>query len=157
MYYADVFVRSSLKPAWQALLNYEAWNPTFVGAQVEPVRGIRGSEDELVLISKKVPGHAALPRFYAQTVKVIPGRRIVWYVHATDEQAYQGQKDAFRNFVDFGLTEESGGVRFSVAYYAQNRLAGDLLASERESMDPSLREMTAAFREHCETGQRFGG
>src|SRR5262245_58205337 len=104
VYYAESLVNCTLRKAWKIMLDYQSWNPTFAEAEVIPVRGEPSTEGELVLIRKSltdVKGEP-LPQFYAETVKVVPDRRIVWYV-------YPKEGDAFRNFVDFGLTEVAAG------------------------------------------------
>jgi hypothetical protein len=152
VYFAASFAKCKLNHAWAVLLDYERWNPTFVGAKVTPIKGTARSEGEVVLISKTPSDskHESFPEFYCETVTVVPGRRIVWYVYAKDGHTYQDQNDPFRNFIDFGLTEESGGVRFNIYYYAQNRLSGNLLSSEREFMQPLLHEIATAFSAYCE-------
>jgi len=152
VYFADSFVKCKIAHAWGVLLEYDRWNPTFAGAQVTPIRGTARSEGELILVSKKSsdPKGEPFPEFYCETVKVVPGRRIVWYAYAKEGHRYQNQKDPFRNFIDFGLTEEPGGVRFDIYYYAQNRLSGESLSTERGFMPPLLRDIAAAFRDYCE-------
>jgi hypothetical protein len=145
-----------METAWRILLNFEAWNPTFVGATVTRVRGNASSVGEILLITKTYsdPKGEAFPEYYAETIKVVPGRRIVWYCYAKDGLTYHGQKDPFRNFVDFGLTSGSNGVRFNINYYAQNRQSADRLAREREFMESTLQEVAAAFSSYCQRDSR---
>jgi hypothetical protein len=153
VYFDETVVHCDIATAWEILVDYEAWNPTFVGAQVTRIEGTPRSEGERVRIHKTYsdPLGDAVPEFYAETVKIVPGRRIVWYCYAREGHTYQNQKDPFRNFVDFGLTElPSGGVRFAIFYYAQNRLSGESLSREREFMRSTLLGSVTAFRDYCE-------
>jgi hypothetical protein len=158
VYFADIFVKCKLDHAWKRLWEFERWNPTFAGAQVTSIKGEARGEGEVILVSKRLsdPAGEPFPEFYCETVKVVPGRRVVWYAHAEKGHKYQGQTDPFRNFIDFGLTEEPGGVRFNIYYYAQNRLSGNALSAERAAMSPLLQDIVAAFRKHCETTRASG-
>jgi hypothetical protein len=146
VYYGESLVRCKIDYAWKVMLDYQAWNPTFVGAEVMPVRGDYRTEGELVLIKKSLSDvHGEpLPQFYAETIKVVPRRNIVWFV-------YPVEGDDFRNFVDFGLLEGPAGVTFRIDYYAQNRLSGDLLLKERTQSQATLQHTADAFKEYCET------
>jgi len=146
VYYAEVKVNCPLEKAWKILLDYEAWNPTFIGAQVVPVQGPRRAEGELVLIEKSLSNTNGepLPAFYAQTIKMVPRSHIVWYV-------YPKEGEAFRNFVDFGLTEARSGVGFNIYYYAQTVTSGDLLIQQRKDSEAMMQTVALAFKKYCET------
>jgi len=157
-YFAATVVKADRDYAWRALLSYERWNPSFVGAQVTRLRGSPGTEGELVLISKTVSEQQgeAFPPFYCETVRALPGHRIVWYVYAKERHSYRGYEDPFRNFVDFGLMELPDGLHFTIAYYAQNRLAPDNLSQERGFMQPLLDDIATAFSKYCESTGSLG-
>lgn len=152
VYYAEILVNCTKEKAWKAMLDYQAWNPTFIGAQVTPVCGKPGTEGEVVRIGKQLSdvNGDPLPEFFAETVKVVPERHIVWYVHPKEG-------DAFCNFVDFGLVEAGGEVKFQVLYYEQNRLSGSVLLRQREQFEATLLAVAAAFKSYCETGARPAG
>lgn len=153
VYYLEIDVKCDLRRAWNLMLDYEAWNPSFVGAKVTLVRGQRQTPGELVLIVKSASAlkesGAPLPEFYsdiefyAETVKMDPPSRLVWYL-------YQKGGDTFRNFVDFSLAEESGGVRFVIHYYAQDRLPEAALIRHRADTEAALQGIAAAFKNYCE-------
>lgn len=145
VFFVECVITCPIEHAWKCLLDYKAWNPSFVGAQVIPIRGAPSSEGEVVLIRKKVPrpDGKMSPEFYAETVKIIPYRRIVWYVHPKDG-------NTFRNFVDFGLTEVANGVKYNVCYYAQHPLSGEALKIERMGNEDALPKYAQAFKEYCE-------
>jgi hypothetical protein len=136
-----------LEKAWKILLDYEAWNPTFAGAQVVSIRGRWRTEGELVLIKKSLAGidGQSLPEFYAHTIKIVPRRHIVWHV-------YPKEGEDFQNFVDFGLLAEGSGVRFTINYYALSaEVEEDRLAEENRAREVTLRSVASAFKTYCET------
>jgi hypothetical protein len=152
IYFAESWVQCPLDFAWEVLLDYEAWNPTFVGAQVQPVKGERRKVGEIVLIKKQLTyaNGEPLPEFYAETVAVIAPRRIIWYVHPAAGHS-------FRNFVDFGLSEVDRGVRFNINYYAQSARYGELTEQQRQALQQerlqsvqSLQHTADAFKQYCE-------
>jgi hypothetical protein len=154
IHYAESYVACSLQQAWNLVLDYPSWNPSFVGAEVIPVSGPRGGEGEVVQIKKQLKAVTgdSLPPFYAKTVKLVPLRHIAWYVYPME-----GDAETFRNFVDFGLSEVAQGLRFSVNYYAQARLTADLLSKQRAERDASLGRLVLAFKRHCEGAGRSIG
>lgn len=145
VYYAEAEVECSLEQAWAVLIDYQSWNPTFAsGATVRHVSGIAGAEGEVVEISKTlldVTGEQ-LPVFFALTVKVVPHSHLCWYV-------YPKSQGEFRNFVDFGLRQTPGGVRFNIYYYEQNRLSGALLAKQRVEYQAMVDSTARAFKSFC--------
>jgi hypothetical protein len=133
-----------LDKAWKIMLDYKAWNPDFANSRVTLVSGQAGGEDEVVLIQPLDANGVPIMEFYAATVKVVPRRHIVWYV-------YPKEGTAFRNFVDFGLSETSSGVTFNIAYYAQSPLSGEALLAERQNSEASLGNLATAFKQYCES------
>lgn len=146
VYYAESIVRCTLAQAWEAMLDYQSWNPTFVGAQVIPVKGEPRTQGEVVLISKRLTDLKGepLPEFFAETVRVVQHRHIVWYVYPKD-------REGFRNFVDFCISEAAGGVRFSIQYYEQDLVSGELLVEHRNNNTATLEQSAAAFKTYCES------
>ncbi len=145
IYEAQSLVTCSLPDAWRSLLDYQSWNPSFADSEVVTVKGAPRTEGEVVLIKKKlldVTG-APLPQFFAETVRLVPSRQVVWYVYPKDG-------DSFRNFVDFRLSETSEGVRFEIHYYAQDRLAEDLLRKQRREYQRFFDNLAFAFKKYCE-------
>jgi hypothetical protein len=144
VYYAQILVDCPLARAWEILLDYRAWNPDFVGARVIPVSGKHRTQGEVVLISKPVVMDGEpLPEFFAETAKLTPHRRVVWYVYPKSEES-------FRNFVDFALDELPSGVRFNIDYYEQIRLAREAIKKHREEFEKSLHDCALAFKRYCE-------
>jgi hypothetical protein len=145
-YRNEVHVNCSLELAWETLLHYPKWNPTFVGATVKRVRGSFGQEGELVLINKEllkdVHGNR-LPQFYAETIKVIPQKKLVWL-------AYPEEGLAFCDFVDFELTKTDSGVRFVYCSFAQNQLPESLIEQQRARAQATYLSVVNAFKAYCE-------
>jgi hypothetical protein len=156
IYFAESVVRCPLDYAWKVLVDYQKWNPTFIGAQVQPVRGEWRKPGELVLIKKQMETSSGepLPEFYAETVVANEPHRIIWYVYPITGQQ-------FRNFVDFGLSEVAGGVRFSINYYAQIQRFGELTVQQQQALEKERAQGTQdmhllvdAFKKYCETHVR---
>lgn len=143
--YAASEVACDIETAWEVLLDYPAWNPTFVGATVTHVDGPVGGEGETVRISKELkdPTGTKLPAFHAETVRIVPQRHLVWYVFGDDG-------DPFRNFVDFGLTPTESGCRWNAYYYAQYAVEPERLAEWAELQQRTLDETGEAFAKYCE-------
>jgi hypothetical protein len=152
VYFADISIKCTIAHAWVKLWEFHLWNPTFDGARITSIKGTPRSVGEVILVSKKKSDadDDALPEFYCETVKVLPERQIVWYAYAKEGQAFKNQLDPFRNFIDFGLAKSIDGVRFSINYYAQNRLSEAALSAERDVMTAGLPELAVAFRDYCE-------
>jgi hypothetical protein len=149
VYHAESLVHCSLDHAWNVMQDYEAWNPSFVGATVRRVSGEPRSEGEVVLIRKlgtEVTGEES-PDFHAVTVKWVPSSRLVWYVYPVTGRS-------FRNFVDFGLAEVPDGVRFTINYFAQDALSGELLDQQRKGYEEFLPVLARAFKAYCESTGR---
>jgi hypothetical protein len=145
VYHAECVVECNLATAWEKLLDYVSWNPTFAGAKVVPISGEYRKEGEVVLIKKSISTVSGEPlsAFYAETVKVVPSRRIVWYV-------YPIEGELFRNFVDFSLAETPTGIKFAISYYEQTHLTEDLLSLQRTELPKIARRVTLAFKQYCE-------
>lgn len=148
VYFFEVDIALPLKQAWEKLIDYQSWNPTFAGARVTPLAGSPRTEGEVVLINKNVPYDDGKPRpeFLAITAKVVPYSHIVWYIYPT-----QGHN--FLNFVDLQLTETPTGVKYNVNYYAQTIAADENeLAAERAKTNKALGDLALAFKRHCKGG-----
>lgn len=148
VFYIEGVVAAPIGRAWELLIDYQGYNPTFEGATVTLVEGVRDTEGEVVVIEKvdHDTGIAA-PPFYCKTAKFQPpvdGRpaHIVWYLW--------DDADEMRNFVDFGLHQDARGVVFSINYYAQGRQTGDALAASRAGLAAFLPELVGIFQRHAE-------
>jgi hypothetical protein len=143
--FADILIDCSLQPAWMHMLNYQAWNPNLIGAIVTPVRGNPQEEGGIVLI-KRVSTDAQTPApaaFYAETIRLVAPRHIVWF-------AYPEEGDAFRDLIDFALCEVASGVQFTISYYAQTESTGNMLSTQRNDRETNLRQLAVSFKVHCE-------
>lgn len=147
VYYARSVIACPLDIAWQHLLSYETWNPGFRGAQVTRVSGHPREEGELVLIQTLDQTGAALPAFYARTVRLVPHHHVVWIV-------YPKEGSSFHNFLDFGLIELPGRVQFNVCCYTQDKLSGEALGQQRTAFQRDMNTIAAAFKDHCETNSQ---
>ena len=144
VYYAQSQLACTVEQAWPRMLAYQDWNPGFVGGTVSRLRGQPASEGELVLISLVDAAGNPVPEFYAETLKVVPLRHIVWDV-------YPKAGEAFRNFLDFELTPAAHDrAEFRIHCYTQDRLTGALLEQQRAQSQAGLNALATAFREHCQ-------
>lgn len=144
VYYVEILVNCDLARAWEIMLDYKTWSPGYTEADITTVRGTPHTEGEIVLVSKPLlMDGEPLPQFYTETVKVVPHQHLVGY-------AYPREGRLFRNFIDFGLSKVSSGVRFDIHYYEQNLLSGDALIKHRKEFEQSLQTVAAAFKSYCE-------
>lgn len=146
-YYASSLVHCPLEDAWRSMVNYPAWNPGFVGSRVTRVQGDPNVEDEIVLIELVDGRGDPLPPFYAQTLNVVPWRRMVWYAH-------DARGNAFRNFISFELVPEPHGIVFSIHWYALDRLTGPSLTEHRKATELGLQQLADAFKTFVSTHAR---
>ena len=146
-YYVTVQVECPLDSAWEHLINYRAWNPSFQDAVVEHLGGTTNAAGGRVLIRKTAEfmDSQRVPDFYADTLILDSNRhQVVWYVSPTVGRM-------FRNFVDFRLALLSEKrVQFEISYYEQNQLTGAALDSHRIAYEADLKDLANAFRSHCE-------
>ncbi len=145
-YFTAVDVHLSLDLAWEKLLNYRAWNPSFEGATVTVISGSPNTVGERVLIGKtsELMDGEPVPQFYAETIVLDHRRRqVVWYVYPTRGRL-------FRNFVDFRLVFQGDVVRFEISYCEQNQLEGAALHAHRIAYDADLQALAHTFKAHCE-------
>ena len=151
-YFASIDVQCPIERAWLILLNYQAWNPHFAGVSVSRVQGTPPGEGEIVLIQDRVPyieGEPP-PEFYAETLALRAPYQVVWCV-------FSKHGPEFRNFVDFGLTQTSGGVRFEVRYYEQLTISGEKLAAHRSESASVYSNLVAAFKAYAESAVKSDG
>lgn len=90
--------------AWPHVINYPAWQNYAI---VQHIAGERGQEGEVMLLKKDEKG-VTTPPYFARTIKLDPGRRIIWKVYPEQRTP---QNDFF-GFVDFQLAEVNGKTHF---------------------------------------------
>lgn len=144
IYYAESTVNCRIQKAWELMLNYQTWNPGFLGATITRVLGEPNSEGEVVQIGLLDPTGRPLPPFYARTMKVEPCRRIAWYCHSKLD-------DSFRTFLEFGLAALTSGTRFSIQWYSLDRVSNEALEQHRTVTDATVQNLAVAFKSHCRT------
>jgi hypothetical protein len=127
------------------MIDYEAWNPSFAGSEIIPVEGNRDEEGGLILIRKSHRDKVGepIPEFLCETVKIVPGKSIVWYVYPTSG-------NLFANFVDFSLAEVDGRVKFKIHYYAQDGIPRDGLSEMRSTSQQEFAHLADCFKDYCE-------
>jgi Polyketide cyclase / dehydrase and lipid transport len=94
--------------SWPHVIDYTSWQGF---SAVEHVSGRRGEAGELVLLRKEEPGFE-FPPYFARTIKIDPGVRVIWKTYPADGSA------SFFGIVDYRLEPEGGSTRFvwSVLY-----------------------------------------
>lgn len=142
-YHSEATLSCSLEDAWRLLLNIPSWNPAFVGATTIPICGDSNSEGELVEISFTDATGVSQPPFFARTIKVVPDRLIAWY-------CYPKLDDAFRIFLEFSLIEVPAGIRFSIQWYALDRVSPEALAAHRTTTNATVQNLALAFKAYCQ-------
>lgn len=143
IYYAETTVKCQAEKAWEAMLNYPAWNPGFAGASVIRVCGKLNSVGEVVQISFVDDTGMHQPPIYARTIKVESCASIAWY-------CYPKLDDSFRIFLEFRLAGATSGIRFSIQWYALDRIRTEALAQHRTMTDATVQNLAVAFKTYCE-------
>lgn len=145
-FFPSIDIDVPLAKAWDLLIDYNAWNPSFANAVVTTVEGQPGAEGEIVDIKQyDVPGGTLQAHFFAETVRVIERHHFTWAV-------YPIEGDDFRNFVDFELlARPDGGVTFYIQYFSQTRTAEADLPGVRAGMQQAFEDLTVAFKRHAES------
>jgi hypothetical protein len=100
----DMMIDARAADVWPHVLNYPSWQEYSL---VQSVAGTPGQEGELVLLKKEESG-LQFPPYYARTVRLEPGRRVIWKVYL-DAGAHHMD---FFGIVDFRLHDAPGGARF---------------------------------------------
>lgn len=142
VFYAQSVVACAPDDAWQYALSYEIWNPGLRDARITRLGGRAREEGELVMIQAYESG-AALPAFYARTVRLVPRHHVVWLV-------YPEVGDSYRNFLDFGFVQLPARVQFDVCYYTQDKLSGAALIRQRAANRFAIDTLAVAFKNYCE-------
>lgn len=99
----EMTIDASVNSTWPHVLNYPSWQNYPV---VRHISGEAGEEGEVVLLKKDEAGFE-FPSYYARTIKLDPGHRVIWKTYP--EKA--GEVDFF-GIVDFSLQEPPGKTRF---------------------------------------------
>lgn len=96
----DIEIDASPESVWPWLLDYGAWQNYSI---IEHVSGPVGGEGEVVLLKKDETGYAAVPAYYARTVSIEPGRRVIWKTFR--------EGDDYFGVVEFSLADAGGRTR----------------------------------------------
>jgi hypothetical protein len=144
-FFPHISIDVPLDAAWAAMIDYNAWNPSFAFAKVTTVKGTPGAEGEVVHIDDFDADGNLRAEFYAETVRIVERHHFTWAV-------YPAHGDDFLNFVDFELLERPGGVEFYIQYFAQTRTADADLPALRAAHQQSFEALTVALKTYCETG-----
>lgn len=75
---------------WPHVLNYPQWQNFPVA---EHVSGERGQEGEVVRLKKETDGYTIGP-YYARTLKLEPGSRVIWKVYTDPADSVEGVGNA---------------------------------------------------------------
>jgi hypothetical protein len=145
-YHASADIDRPADTIWEALLDYQKWNPSFQGARVTRVDGGSLALGGRVLIEKtsEYLDGELVPQFYAETVALDRLRyHVCWYV-------YPLEGNLFRNFVDFRLVPQGEKTQFEIFYYEQNQLKGADLEKHRLAYAEDLRNLANDFKLHCD-------
>lgn len=130
----ETLLKATPAEAWPHILNYTSWQSYPI---CEPISGRRGEEGEVVRLRKDETGFA-FPPYYARTVRLEPGRRVIWKTFP--ERADSGLD--FFGFVEFSVTEAPGGTRFQYRF-----LYEFLLPPQEESQIEAFRQQQYANTE----------
>lgn len=119
---------------WPYVVDFPSWQNY---SRVEHVSGKPGREGEVRLLQNAEKGFE-VPPFYARTIKLEPGHRIVWKCYPSLKET--GKE--FIGFAEFRLDEEQGRTRFSysILYEFQMPRSNEIereafLKQQHENMD----------------------
>jgi hypothetical protein len=124
-----MFIEATPEKAWPHVLDYKSWQTYSIS---EHISGEPGREGEVVRLKKDEPG-ASATAYYARTVRLDPGRRLIWKTFR-DHTGYFG-------IVDFRLRPEGGGTRFTWDCIYEYAITYD----DPAELETFRREQTAAF------------
>src|SRR5215211_7634217 len=98
---AETMIDAPIGEAWRYAINYASWQNFPL---IQHVSGELGQEGEVVLLSKEEKGFKSFPPYYARTVKLDPGRRVIWKTYPEERT----EDNDFFGFVEFRLEEAQG-------------------------------------------------
>lgn len=93
-------IDAPLDEVWPHLLNFYGWQNFSVNKRIS---GKPGDEGEVILLKKEEPGSSPNP-YYARTIKLEPGRRIIWKTYP--------ENGSYFGIVEFKLDNVGGATRF---------------------------------------------
>jgi hypothetical protein len=126
--------------AFDWMIDYTAYNPTFAGSNVERVRGEQYAEGEVVAISKLADDGSPQTPFLCETAKFVPGERIVWYLSSPEA-------DTARTYTDFSLRDTPEGVLFEINYFTATS-DPENAAMNRSFVEGFLQNLVGIFQQH---------
>ena len=103
---SEVIVERPASLIWPALLDLKSWKEGI--GKIERLSGEAGAQDELRFLTP--PDGNAANGYFLQTVRVVPGRRLVLKLFPKDRSAFFG-------FADFNLREADGRTTVSYDVY----------------------------------------
>lgn len=98
----ELLIHAPAQRVWRHVLNYPSWQ---VYSIMQHVSGKQGTEGEVVLLKKDEAGFE-FPPYYARTIKLDPGSRIIW-------KTYPEKTSDFFGIVDFKVHPLGDSTRFS--------------------------------------------
>jgi hypothetical protein len=101
----ELMIDAAPAEVWRHALNYASWQEY---STIRHLSGKPGEEGELVMLKKEESG-LQFPPYYARTIKLDPGRRVIWKVYL-EPQSYEMD---FFGIVDFRVEPAQGQTRFA--------------------------------------------
>jgi hypothetical protein len=98
--------------AWPHVINYPTWQDFPIA---DHVSGERGGEGEVVRLKKETEAYTIGP-YFARTLKLEPGSRVIWKVYIDPSEPVEGVGDAadVAGTVEFRVAETGDGkTRFT--------------------------------------------
>jgi hypothetical protein len=132
----DLLLDCTAEQAWPLILDYTKWQNYTIA---EPVSGIRGAEGEVVLLKKEETG-MTFPTYYARTILLEPGRRVIWKTYPE----HPGPGNSYFGFVDFSVSAAGAGARFRYQFLYELQVQferPDELAAYRETLVANTKAM----------------
>lgn len=144
-------IERRIENIWPIMMDFHAWNPNYVDAQVDEIEKTQADLGGIVYIRAPIVRETGRPaiEFYCKTVAVDVHRSVVWFMYPKENYVFNGQEDPFRNFVDFTFTDEGDHILFKLTYFAQLRMAPADLAVEIAAMQSRYDAVTRALSDYC--------
>jgi hypothetical protein len=148
----EMMFDAPISDVWPHVINYPSWQNY---TTVSHISGTPGREGEIVLLKKEEEGFE-FPAYLARTVKLEPGRRVIWKCYP----AGTSEGDEYFGFVDFRLDDVGGQTRFTyqslyefMVHYQQERELDEFRKAQEDNVSTLYASIYPKLRKLVEQGR----